>query len=91
MADTLCDRDNTLTIRWTPPHAGVCGNEQADQAAKRGAEERDERVEPVYLTEASLSHLTRKTTEQRSKATRTRVGQKRRVIDPHPVERCEKG
>ena len=82
MADGLCDRDNTLTIRWTPSHARVCGNERAGQAAKRVSEERDERADPAYLGEASLSYLTRKTTERRSEATSewigTRVGQRRR-------------
>ena len=62
MASTLVDRNNTLTIQWTPSHAGVCGNEHADQVARRAAEE-EERADPTYLTEASLSYLTRKTIE----------------------------
>ena len=86
MTSTLVDRNNTLTIQWTPSHAGVCGNEQADQAARRAAEEKEERADPTYLTEASLSYLTRKATEQRTQATndwiRTRVGQQRRYRPP---------
>ena len=54
--DGLVDRGNTLTIRWTPAHKGVEGNEQADEAAKAAAEGRRERAEPAYLLEASLSH-----------------------------------
>ena len=38
--------------------------------AKRAAEGREDRAEPDYLGGASLSHLTRKTTEARSSATR---------------------
>ena len=69
MTDSLCGRDNTLTIRWTPSHERVAGNEQADATAKRAAEGREERAEPEHLREASLSHLTRKTTEARAEAT----------------------
>ena len=94
MADTLCDRDNTLTIRLAPSHAGACENERADQATKRAAEERDEWADPAYLGEASLSYLTRKTTERRSEATiewvGTRVGQRRRYR-PSPGGKIRKG
>ena len=82
----LVDRNNNLAIQWTPLHAGVCGNEHADLAAKRTAEEKNERADTTYLTEASLSYLTRKTTERRSEATRnwirSRVGQQRRYRPP---------
>ena len=49
-----------LRIHWTPSHAGVYGNELTDQVAKRSAEEKEERADQNYLTEASLSYLTRK-------------------------------
>ena len=53
---------------------------------RRAAEEREERASPLYLREASLSHLTRVTTEARSMATaeriRTRSGRHRRYRPP---------
>ena len=61
-------RGNSITVRWTPSHEGVDGNEQADTLAKRAAEVEGSRAPPEYLREASLSHLTRKSTEARSKA-----------------------
>ena len=36
--DDLYDRGNTLTVRWTPSHEGVEGNEQAGEAARHAAE-----------------------------------------------------
>ena len=41
---------------------GVEGNKQADATA-RAAAEREGRAEPAYLLEASLAHLSRKTTK----------------------------
>ena len=80
------DRGNTLTIRWTPAHKRVEGNEQAVEAAKAAAEGRRERAEPAYLLEVSLSHLTRKTTEARSKATaewiRSHISKRRQYRPP---------
>ena len=64
-AQELRQRGNSVTVRWTPAHRGVEGNEHADTVVKRAAEGRDGRAEPGYLGEASLSHLTRKTTEAR--------------------------
>ena len=56
-----------------------------DATAKRAAEGED-RADPEYLGEASLSHLTRKTTEARSKATkewiRDHVRRERRYRPP---------
>ena len=46
------------------------GNEHADMLAKRAAEGKEDRAEPGCQGEASLSHLSRKTTEARSEATR---------------------
>ena len=86
IADNLADRDNTLTIRWTPAHKGAEGGGQADAAAKAAAEEEGERAELSYLREASLSHLTRKTTEARSETTsewvRSHVRRRRRYRSP---------
>ena len=83
--DDPCGRDNTLTIRWTPSHEGVEGNEQAGEAA-RLAEGGRGRAEPEYLREASLSHLMRKTTEARTQATsvwvRDHVGRRHRYRPP---------
>ena len=78
----------TVNTRYThtPPQNGVEGNEQADEMAKRAAEEREERADPLYLREASLSHLSRATTEARSTAVaewiRTHSGRQRRYRPP---------
>ena len=66
--DDITSRGNTVTLRLTPAYAGVEGNEQADETAKRAAEGGEERAQLSYLLEASLAHLTRKTTEIRSRA-----------------------
>ena len=55
-----------ITIRWTPSHRGVTGNERADALAKEAAAGELGRVSPDYMREASLAHLTRKITEARS-------------------------
>ena len=84
--DNLASQDSTLAIRWTPAHEGVEGNEQADRTTKTAVEGNGERTEPVYLREASLFHLTRKSTEARSEATsewiRNHVGRRRRYRPP---------
>ena len=49
-AEQLTNRGNTLTLRWTPDHRGIEGNEQADATAKRAAEGREGRAEPSYLS-----------------------------------------
>ena len=86
LVKNMVDRGNSVTLRWTPAHAGVEGNEQADGMAKRAAEGKEERVAPQYLMEASLAHLTRKTTEARSAATaewiRNHSGRRRRYRPP---------
>lgn len=84
--DDLCGRGNTLSARWTPSHEGVEGNERADETAKSIAEGREERAEPGYLREASISHLMRKATEERADATRewvrSHVGRRHRHWPP---------
>ena len=67
--DELHERGNSSTVRWTPAHAGVEGNEQADEAARHAAEEGGASAGHSFLREASLSHLMRKTTEARSQTT----------------------
>ena len=69
-ASEIHSRGNTLTIRWTPSHTGVEGNDQADIAAKSAAANRQCTIDPIFRNEASLSYLKRVTTETRSKATR---------------------
>ena len=79
-------RNSTLDIRWTPEHAGVEGNEQADATARAAAEGREGSAESACLREASLSHFTGKPTEARSEATSerilARVGRGRRYRPP---------
>ena len=70
MTYELRQRGTNVTVRWTPAHRGVEGNEHADMLAKRAAEGKENRAEPGCQGEASLSHLSRKTTEVRSEATR---------------------
>ena len=92
--DDLCDRGNTLTIKWTPSHEGVEGNEQADGAGRLAGEGGGERAGPDYLREASLAHLMRETTEARAEATsawiRDRVGWRHRYRPP-PEGKAPKG
>ena len=66
----LRQRGNSIAVRWTPAYLGVKGNEHADATTKRAAGGEEDRANTEYLGEASLAHLTRKTTEARSRATR---------------------
>ena len=74
------------------PIRGVDGNEQADARARRAAEKREGRADPEYLREASLSHLTRVSTERRATETgrwiREHVGEGHRYRPPPQGERC---
>ena len=85
-AKAISQRGNRITLRWTPSHEGVIGNERADRTAKQAAEGRESEADQEYLREASLSHLARVTTETRAKATaewiRTHCGRKRRYRPP---------
>ena len=85
-ARAITDRGNNITLRWTPSHAGVEGNERADDMAKRAADGREESAPPSYLGEASLSHLSRVVAEARSSATvawiRDHCGRNRRCRPP---------
>ena len=84
-------RNNDITVRWTPSHRGVTGNERADALAKRAAAGGLARVDPAYLREASLAHLTRRTTEARATETsswiRAHVKRKHRYRPPREA-RC---
>ena len=37
-AEKLQRRGTPITLLWTPAHVGVPGNEEADRAAKKGAQ-----------------------------------------------------
>ena len=84
--DELAARGSPLSIRWTPSHRRVLGNEQADEMAQLAAEEEGKRAGADYIQKASLPHLTRKTTEARTQATAERicerVGRRRRYRPP---------
>ena len=86
IAKEITERGNTLILRWTPSHEGVIGNEQADQGAKAAAEGERDTADHDYLKQASLSHLTRITTEARTNATsewiRNHSGRHRRYRPP---------
>ena len=62
-------RGNEVTIRWTPSHQGVAGNERADTSARAAASGEQAAASLTYLREASLSHLTRLATETQSTET----------------------
>ena len=82
----LWARGNDVTIRWTPSHQEVAGNERADACAKAAAAGDHAAAEPAYLREASLSHLSRLTTEARTTETerwiRAKVKRKHRYRPP---------
>ena len=85
-AEAIADRGNTLTLRWTPSHEGIAGNERADRVARRAAVRREGKADHSYLKEASLSHLARVTTEARANASaewiQTHCGRRRRYRPP---------
>ena len=65
----LIQSGNKVTVRWVPAHVGVEGNEVADRFAKEAAEGHQHSVSDKLRWEASLSYLSRVTTERRSEAT----------------------
>ena len=57
----LMSRGKSVTIRWTPAHLGVEGNEMADLYAKGVAESRVYAVGGANLRGTSFAHTTRMT------------------------------
>ena len=84
MSYELRQRGRSISVRWTPAHRGVEGNEHADALVKRATGGEEERADPDYLGEAmaSLSRLTRETTGARSRTAseciRSHVSRERR-------------
>ena len=62
-------RDNEATLLWAPAHSGIVGNEVADSYAEEAASGQQHSVPGELRWEASLSHLSRVATENRSRAT----------------------
>ena len=87
-------RSSDITVRWTPSHQGVAGNERADALARAAASRERAAADPAYLREASPSHLTRLATEARSLETnrwvREHVKRKHRYRPP-PWRKDAKG
>ena len=85
-------RDNSVSIRWVAAHHEVTGTVKADEHAKAAAEGREPnslRTTPDELRwETSLSHMTRVTTEARSRAAAqwisSHLGDPRRKYRPPP-------
>ena len=65
----IVSRQNEVSVLWVPAHAGVEGNERADQISKEATSGRQHDVPEELRWEASLSHLSRVTTENWSEAT----------------------
>ena len=69
-------RSNGITIRWTPAHRVVEGNETAAWA-KAAAENRPPNDDPTNLRAASLSHMTRRATGAKAQTTKDWIAEQR--------------
>ena len=69
VASRLAASGNEVAIYWVPAHAGVTGNEKADEMAKEAAGSRVFDVQDEVRWQASLPHLSRRATESRARAT----------------------
>ena len=73
VASRLVASGNEVAIYWVPAHAGVTGNEKADEMAKEAARSRRFDVQDEVRWQASLPHLSRRATESRARATSQRI------------------
>ena len=69
VATRLVAKSNVVRALWAPAHAGIRGNEVGDGMAKWAAEDRTNGVPDEIRWQASLSHLSRRATEGRARAT----------------------
>ena len=76
LAQRVIDQGNSITVRWTPAHREVEGNERAGQAAKDAAS-----LPPLRATRLhfSLAYLKRRATKRATQKWRRDRGEKRRT------------
>ena len=85
--------DGQITVRWTPAHEGIEGNERADEEARTATEERDEEPALPHLTlkAARVMEIDRATAEKSGKAIRRQAPnptQHQRIVQ---AKRCKTG